>query len=268
MFQRLILFALPLALLFTACNRGDGPDTETGPTDAEAQSSASSQNILNDAFLVADQSMDEAGVNKTATICADFTLDTVARTLLVDFGSGCTSSNGVTRSGTILVNYIGRHRQPGSQFSLTLNNYTVNGTSVSGALNVTSIALNAQGKMSFSYSVSNASVTYQATTYSISCQNTVTWDSGAGNGNPNDDVFLIEGSSAGSNGTDSYTSTITSPIRIDASCATTSGAIPTSGTVQIQPSTQRSPYTLDFGNGTCDRSFTVTFRTLTRTITL
>jgi len=61
---------------------------------------------------------------------AKVTLDKTVKNIIVDFGAGCISSNGITRKGKVLLSYSDRFILPGSKAITTFDNYYVNGNKI------------------------------------------------------------------------------------------------------------------------------------------
>jgi len=54
------------------------------------------------------------------------------RTVTVDWGTGCTNANGVTRTGKIIWNYTDTLAHTGAKLTTTYSNYTINGVKIEG----------------------------------------------------------------------------------------------------------------------------------------
>ena len=71
-----------------------------------------------------------AGISQTTGIlsCAAVTatrLNGFPKNIVINFGTGCTSQNGITRSGKIVVILTDSLRRPGSVATMTFDNYFV-----------------------------------------------------------------------------------------------------------------------------------------------
>ena len=80
-----------------------------------------------------------AGTSQTTGIlsCAAVTVTPLIgfpKNIVIDFGTGCTSQNGVTRSGKIMVILTDSLRRPGSVATMTFDNYFVRGYKKEGTI--------------------------------------------------------------------------------------------------------------------------------------
>lgn len=85
------------------------------------------------------------------TACATITRDTIStpRVITIDFGSGCTNGNGVTRKGKVIVSYTGKYRDTGTKIHITTENYYVNNNKVEIDRTITNNGLNGSGFYTF-----------------------------------------------------------------------------------------------------------------------
>lgn len=208
----------------------------------------------------------------TLSSCATVTLDTSSAvsaanpdTIIIDFGSGCTSNDGKTRSGRIIISSTGRYFETGTVVTTTPDNYVVNGNQISGTRVVTNTGNNSSGQPTFSVSVNGTVVLADnGGTITWSATRTRTWT--AGYNTPflfADDEITLSGSSNGSNSNGgSWTTSITVPLVYKRYCHQF-----VSGVRMVTPE-NKPQRTFDYGNGDCDNSATVTINGNTYTITL
>jgi hypothetical protein len=260
-----------LAILFS-CNRDRWFDDAIGES---SQDNAGAQSDFDDVFRMVDEETQKNEALRSPcapTITTTFAQpDTFPATTVIDFGAACTGADGRTRSGQIVVTYTGRYRTPGTVINVVLQNYTVEGRQIQGTKTVTNLGPNGSGNLVYSVAVANGQITRPdgtVRTFSgiwnrewVEGQNT-TFDTDGLSGIL-DDVWLITGSASGTrvNG-NAYSATILTPLRREADCRYF-----VSGSVEIAPAGQ-SARVLDFGNGGCDDSATLSFNGQTRTITL
>jgi hypothetical protein len=189
------------------------------------------------------------------TSCATSTINTTAKTITIDFGTtDCLCKDGRTRRGVINIAYTGRYKVPGSVITTTLNNYYVNGIKVEGTKTVTHRE-NQSG--TFDVSVKGGKLTFadgSFTTWTSSL--TRTFSEGFSTPQLNDDVYTISGTTSGKSraGVDFYT-TLTNVV-VKFACWRTSRLFPVSGSKTL--TTTNGTVRIDFGNGECGRSVTVT----------
>lgn len=186
-----------------------------------------------------------------------------------DFGTGVTVA-GNTRKGQIISHYIDKYYQYGFADTITFKNYSENGKSISGSIVLTrnsdtsftrfsQLTITPSGGVStiyqaiafrnYSFSVSSPGFVIP-TTYTIS-------ETG---------VAVSQNSSTGV----SDTTTILTPLEYlySTGCAVTGGTFPVKGTVSLTSGPLKTPQTVDFGNGSCDLSFTITTGKVVKTVTL
>ena len=189
---------------------------------------------------------------------------TYPKTVTLNFGTGCTSWYGVTRSGIITFVYSGHFKYPGTTVTATYNNYKVNGYKVEGNYSVTNSSSLSNGVM-FTSTVTNGKVTYPdgTTWYSYSGNRTIRQTAGIGSTNYNDYAFSITGNHSYASWTGkTLTDSITTPLVKQVACKNiVSGVVAFTYNGLIKG-------TLDYGNGTCDSLATLTIGTNVKTIGL
>ena len=282
--------ALSSVLLFTACKK-DSNSSSPNETDAASlsASSATADNQYNDVLNTALQTGVDGSTTATSyssglayasgkeitggsgfVSCAVITVsptDTTSypKTVSIDFGTGCTDGNGVTRKGKITYVFSGKILTSGTTVSATFDGYSVNGYQLAGTYSITN---NSTGNgISFITSVSAGQITFpDASFYSFSGTRTVTQTAGVGTLSLLDDVYSITGhhnfsSSAGKSLVDS----VTSPLIWKLTCAHI-----VSGTVGFTYSYNSVTLngTLDYGSGDCDATATVKVGATTKVVTL
>ncbi len=97
--------------------------------------------VLNEAAIdknfmgsgITAQTSQTSGILSCATVTVNPTSG-FPKNILIDFGTGCTSPGGVTRSGRILVHLTDSLRNPGSVATMTFQNYFVNNFKKEGNL--------------------------------------------------------------------------------------------------------------------------------------
>ena len=195
------------------------------------------------------------------------TLDTLAgpHTLTIDFGNtDCTASNGRMRRGVLSVTFTGRYRDAGTVITIMPQGYFVNDNHVEGTRTVTNMGMNEDHHPWFTI-VTNATVTAADGTWTAThhAERVRTWMEGYDTPTPEDDAYQITGNGHGVNRNGvSYTSTITSPLHVSAGCPYI-----TQGTVEVTREGQ-PVRVLDYGNGDCDNTYTVTVNGQSHTVTI
>lgn len=248
------LLAMMLVLL-SSC-RKDKEDEPTIDLDyTSASDNARAEDVFSDMLAQVDKAVEANGLRDLCEPTVTFDTTSAPRTITLDFGTvNCTAVNGRLRRGRILVSYTGRYRDVGTVITITPENYHVNDNLVQGTKTVTNLGPNGEGQLQFSVSV-NGSLTAADGSWTAThvANRTRTWIAGQGTPGLSDDVYLITGGGSGVNRNgQAYSVSITSALRVALDCPTI-----TQGTVQVTPS-GRPVRIIDYGNGTCDSSFTVT----------
>jgi PBP1b-binding outer membrane lipoprotein LpoB len=278
-----LLISLTASTLFTSCRKND-EDNETGAATDNAFAEAN----FNDVANIADQ----AGFNgNTSTYrtgqddgtllsaCATVTRDTANSsnpdTITVDFGStNCLSLDGRYRRGKIVITYSGgqNYRDSGLVATIVPQNYFVNDNGISGTKTITNRGHITNGKLTWD-------VVTSGTVVLANNGGTITWNSTktkvllAGETYYNGPITWqtakvgITGSANGTSAQgESFTANITSQLIRDFSCTANRKHF-VQGTFDFTPGS-RPTRTVDFGNGACDNTATVTINNNTYTITL
>jgi hypothetical protein len=261
--------AMAALLTLSACkkeNNDNNGDTDT--TVALASSGSASQSIYDDAFDVITTEGEASNVNGRVETCATVTLSpadttTFPKTMTIDFGSGCTSANGITRKGKIIATLSGKIRKSGTTTSVSFSNYYVNNYHVEGTYSITTNSGNGNG-INYTTAVSGGKITWPDgnTWYNYSGTHTLAQTSGIGTATFTDDVYSWTGgfttsSSAGK----SLTVSITSPLTKSMSCKNIISGVQAFTYNVISGS-------INYGDGTCDNQATLTVGNKTQPITL
>ncbi len=269
-------------LFFTSCQKSDTGSMAKLSDDevATARDNTLMENLLDDAMDAADQAVmmvdgwiynNDGSTLKSATVdtCPKVTVDHPDSTrwpkvITIDYGDLCTGFYGHTRSGKIVITIWGRYMNPGSKRVVELVNYYVNGIHVEGTRTVMNEGRNNAGNLVFSVELKNGKITKNDTT--IMTREYVRfreWVNGEKTRNRWDDVFFITGESQGVNFRGhSYHKTIINPLEWARTCRFIK-----SGTVSIRID-DKPPFTLDYGDGTCDNLATITRGDVTKEIQL
>ena len=287
----MIVLMAVISLVLGSCKKSD-VTTVTASNDSKAatlsDSSTVAENVyydvLNNAFVGYSDNASSMGVSQsgkttilsTATegigtghlSCANYTIsDSVhgqyPKTLTLDFGTGCSSIDGIIRTGKLIYTFSGPLFTPGTTVSVSFNQYTVNGYGIQGTYAITNNST--QSGVSFTTLVTNGILTCpDATNYHYSHNKTYTQTAGASTPfDISDDVYAISGNSAfSSSDGSSLVLNVTTPLVRNFTCLYI-----TQGVVAFVYN-QGISGTIDFGNGTCDNTATLNVGTITRTITL
>jgi hypothetical protein len=199
----------------------------------------------------------------TITPGSNSTKDNPNGTIVIDFGAGQTY-NGVTRKGQIIITYSGKKGVTGSTRTLGYNGYSRNGIAFDNGMTFTHTNITDStvfhhvldgGKLTFPDNTTITRVAnYDVTLDYINKTLTLSAHNGASH------------SAAGVNRKGKeYTMDIITPIVYKAECATSKIFLAASGKKTI--SAGLITYTIDYGDGTCDNTVTITVGGKTITIT-
>jgi hypothetical protein len=198
-------------------------------------------------------------------------------TIWVDFGTGCLGADGRTRKGIIRWTYTDRLRKPGAIITTQFLNYAVKPAGESDFIAVD----NSSTKVTTNESTSEISSTNSLmslkrvinmklnfadnTNFTWMGTKNLTWDLGQ-LGNKWDNVYTLK-SGSGLSGTgrqgQPYTLTVNNDVIRKTSCQLIGVFKPVSGKITIQHNSKTK--VIDYGNGTCDNSVSVTVNGVLRT---
>jgi hypothetical protein len=207
----------------------------------------------------------------TITITGTGTKDNPSGTITIVFPSPGVTTNGVTRVGTINVQYAGRRLQPGSTRTITFDNYYRNSVKVDGtyAVSVTDSTLtNTDFIVTFAHTT-NLTLTFPDTkTVTRSATYTAVWDYKIADPTKSTITHKAGGTAEGTNRKGRpYVMTIDTDIVYRADCFAAGFGLPYTGTKTILVNNLVT-YKIDYGTDTCDDTVTITFGGKTVTITV
>jgi len=254
-----------IAMLFaTSCQQSaENPsftDFESTELDAIAEADFDEiDDITESALGYADGSIggrtSGRGMDERAS-CATVTHDKDAQTIRINFGDACTGPYGVTRSGVIFINYIGKRFVPGSSWTVTFQNFYINDRHIEGIRTVENVSDSLEANPKFHIALVGGKVTWPSDTFATREVNRYReWVRAS---NPMDDEMLIlEGSIASGinkNGVN-YSSTVLTNLVYKRMCRNTA-RIPVQGIKEVIVGDAIS--LIDFGDGECDSMATIT----------
>jgi len=193
------------------------------------------------------------------------TIDTTSspKSVTVDYGSSnCTCNDGKTRRGKIITTFTGQYIAPGTIITHTPVDYYVNDVKFEGTKTVQNMGTNANGQPYFNVQIDGTATLETGEVVDYTSTRVRTWTTGFNTLlNRFDDEYDITGTCEGSfSSGEGYSGNTTSPIHIKVGCG-----FPVSGTLDITP-TGKPVRQINYGDGTCDYSFTVTVSGYTFTI--
>jgi hypothetical protein len=264
----LLLAAAIILTTVTACKK-ENDNTATDPAVESATQALRSQQLIATSFGIALRGAEEADgfVSQGADDrCGSITItpadpNAFPKVITLDFGTGCTGSDGKFRSGKITVSFS-KIWQPGSEASIQYDNYTEDGASLSGKFTLQNQSTANAGVFTFlaqdiqAADANGYTLGYNATqTFTQTAGQATWWDA-------NDDVYNITGTinSVLTNG-ETVDWTIQTPLVKANNCYWVSAG---TGLLDING----LAVNVDYGDGTCDNKATVTVNGQTYVITL
>jgi hypothetical protein len=210
------------------------------------------------------------GARKSTTISGDLCASTIVttsqeeKTIVIDFGDGCTSPNGINRKGKIIIKYSGALLIPGANIVTTFDGYEVNGYKIEGTRTITNTKLDIiQSKVTLSVSIEDGKVTLPeggfVTVNSEQVREITLTNTGY--------EANISGTASGnSKDGNPYTASITDALKITQSCLESGVYSPVSGIIEF--TYKGFSMSLDYGTGACDKDATITYPGGVKNITL
>ncbi|GAB3582952.1 hypothetical protein [Hymenobacter daeguensis] len=259
-------------LLTTGCNRKDDATPTDDITTAEDRSEDNIETAISSEAMQAGPTdptvanspnlTTEAEFHARFGACATRTYNATTKTLTIDFGpTNCLCPDGRYRRGQIVVVFTTDVLNRRAGAVVTRQNYFVNDNQHTATRTFTDT-----GAGSFTVDVTNASIirANNGGTHSWTANWTFTRTAGYNTPAVSDDVYSVTGSASGTNRRNvSYTTTVQTPLVKRGDCF----KYYVSGVISITNSNNKT-MTLDYGNGACDNTATVSVNGRTRTITL
>lgn len=221
------------------------------------------QEGLEDAMTLSEDAititLDDGSTGYLVGDCGVVTNDTYTDRLILDFGDEpCQGLNGKTRSGKIVVHYIDEEDPDAYSYSVDFQSYTVDGNTFDGLLEVDMIHRNAQNRLEFSETVTDARITLaNGTWYQWSSERVREMTGGQGTPGVIDDIFQITGYVSGqdSNGK-TFNSEIKQPITFRRACWEEGIIYPSSGRTRVEM-TGKPATVIDWGLGFCNKTVNI-----------
>lgn len=267
LFTRQTSSALAIALVMTtlhACIEEPEP-ADGDPTDTQDIALDAAEEFYNDdpedlAQVVLISAIGSNGRTKAddhrldcATITKNGTEESGAIT--VDFGTGCADMRGHIRKGKLVIVYNGHWSAPGSSWTVTFDNYSVNDIKITGDRSITNVTEAGSQNLRFSIFMQSAGLQWpdgDIATRSVEKYREVELD--------DEDVIqrvIITGSIEGINRLErTYRIDINESLIYRRPCALTGVFLPVSGVKVI--SLGEREITVDYGDSECDNIMTLT----------
>lgn len=214
-------------------------------------------------ITIQDERMKCAGVVVTIEPDSDSSPQIPKGVITIDFGTtGCTDNAGNIRTGKLILTYNGRRFQPNSTVVVTTDNYTINGIKLDGVRTSTNITGSTNEAPKFHVTLENGTAVFlDGTTASRESDITWEWIRAA---NPVNDELVIDPASAEgvTRGGRSYKVVVLEALKYKRFCG-----IAVDGIKKYTIDNSKE-ITIDYGNGTCDKSVTITVNGVTRNISV
>lgn len=263
------LAVLFLAFGVVACSEDDSPNADAEIDVETAQEVVNAQMMFSDIYTVSTQAINDSEVRENE-LCGSVSLDTMAQTVIIDFGEGCTGPWGVTRSGKMTISYQGIPYTVGSAWSVSLDNYRVNEITLNGVVSIDNVT-NENDVYSFTYKVTNGKLDKEdGESYTYDANHVYKWVAGINTFfNNEDDEWEITGTSAGTTSKgQGYSASTSSALLGKQACLNDGEAYISSGSLQITVPALELPMDVDFGDGSCDTEAVVNYNGFTKAISL
>ncbi len=250
-----VLSALLGIVAFTACDKQSNQLADTESITMTAQDDATMEDVIADIETQVDYNVDfrSGGDDDCPTVTVDPEDGSFPKTITIDFGDSCEGPFGKVRAGQIIVTQTAPMYEAGAQRTITFQNFSINGAQIDGSKTLTNNGVNDEGQSSFTREVSGLVITYpDGTSSSLDASWTRTWTEGFDTDFWMDDVFSITGSASGVNRNGvAFSSEIIEPLIKKRVCLWI-----VSGVKQVTKGDET--FSIDFGDGTCDRQATLT----------
>ena len=239
---------------FFGCTDEESPTIESGELDPAVVSSIlEAQSEFDDAFWVSNQAVSANGPRNTSDLCANISLDSDSRNLVLDFGEGCTGPDGINRSGRMLISFLSFNFEDGISYGLSFENFVVDGSTLNGSLAVSGFRRNDNDQLFFEVAITDGRVDLaDGRSITHSSIRTFIWTQGEGD-EEGDNIFEYSGSAMGTtlDGI-TYNIAFSSPLVLLSECFDEGFAFASSGVLKINLSSLEDEVTVDFGDGSCD----------------
>lgn len=260
------LFAIPF-LIFSCNDEPDPVTTESKVAVVEEQFEVNA--AYEDIDLLAFDALQGIGLGARILTDGDICSNTVitnnalAGKLTIDFGTGCTSPNGVERKGKILISYSLAELLSGKiSANITLEGYEADGLKIEGIKTITGNLPSGTGPVSLNVKIENGKVTWPDNSFATYTSTQTRMVTLGENGS-----VVITGTAAGTGREGfAYTALVTEELVLNQECVRTNVFVPSSGKMDFN--VLDISVLVDLGTGACDKLATVTYPGGSKEITL
>ncbi len=260
-------------LLLNSCKDDEQVDLSVQEEVAVVQQATVADNSVDEELEAFDESIIASqGGRVRVEDCPTVTRDETAKTITLDFGTSCIGRYGRERSGKVIVTYSGVFDDEMANRTITFDNFFVNNRQIGGTILLRNINRNEAGHLTAERALVDYKVTFPGGDYyTINGSTTREWIEGESDGVRGNEVIEVTGSYEGINSRGvEFSRVITEPIRADFSCWSGGGFLRTKGVIEmtITNSVRSRTRVLDYGDGTCDNTVTVTVNDREYTVTI
>jgi hypothetical protein len=219
--------------LLAGCGGGSG-GSGGGPLNGTESGSAAeydlAEALLSDVDdMVDDEASDETGLQK-GTIsskparvgCGTATFNASARSITLDFGTGCRGRHDRQRQGKIEVAFSGPYKEEGSTATITFSNYRSDGHQAEGTKTITNLGRNDAGLLVYQVITESTITTANGAIIEWLSEQEREWTEGEETADRGDDVYtILSGVSHWTNSNfpgETFGSEIIEPVVIELTC--------------------------------------------------
>lgn len=261
--------AMPFFLIFSCSDDENPVDPEVNLVVVEENFSINS--AYEDTDLISLDVLQTSGLGLRTQAVADLCSNTVVthnkdgKKITIDFGAGCSSPNGVTRKGKILLAYSGTNFLfPGTSILTSFEGYEVNGLKIEGTRTLTNAGIDLiNSRITLNVKIENGKITWADNTSATYTSNQVRV---LALGNAGYQVSITGTSSGKSREGIDYSAVVKESLIVNEECARTGVFIPSSGSMDFAFS--EGTISANFGEGTCDKTALLTYPGGSKEITL
>lgn len=257
------LFALGIIFLMFSCEKTEEllPQQDTAVLNEEVQVNAAFEEA--DLFTLAALQSNGLGLRTQLGMESDFCPNTKVdfypnnKSIVINFGDGCTSPKGISRKGKIMVYFSAMSYEDGTEITMTFDGYEVNGLKIQGRRKLIHRGFNAEDKFFlFETVIYDGKVTWPDGTFA-----TVEGEYLKKLFLPNAERGFKLEVTGGSGGVTRlgipFLSLIDQKLVFNQECTDKGNWIPSSGIVDLTLNGE-SKFRINYGNGECDKTATVT----------
>ena len=264
-------FAFASAFMLEGCKDDEVKDLSDQDEVSVISNATIADNSVDEEVTNADEIIAATAGGRKSTECPTVTRNESDHTIVIDFGTECVGSRGRTRSGKVIVTYTGTFGDGMANRVVTFENFFVNNRQIEGTIYLRNFNRNDAGHLTAERELEDYKVTFENGGYYIINGTTIRELLEGEDDVPGNEVWSVTGSYDGiaSNGVE-FTRTITTPIIANISCWASGGFLRTKGVLEmtITNSVRTRTRVVDYGDGTCDNTVTVTVNGKTYTITV